>query len=134
MDRIQVRVEFKKAIWTCPKCGQEDIQDLIVSGGNDYTHNCSKCGQWFNSFKEYNGCIQYPFDKYPDITTEDVDTQKTELCDKWLYEVKHPPVYIEPKPEDLQTEIDAKLQEIESLQARKIEAQVKLDAKVIEEI
>ena len=52
MDRIRIQIQFRKAIWTCPKCGQEDFEDFNIAGGNIYEHNCSKCNVWFNSFKE----------------------------------------------------------------------------------
>lgn len=110
-DRVSVRVEFKKAVWTCPICGQEDIQDLIVSGGNDYTHKCSKCGQWFNNFKEYNGTLSYPYDDYLKVSDEIKDEKKKELCDKWIYEIKHPPVYVEPSLDDYQKLYNEKMDE-----------------------
>ena len=32
MDRVSVKVEFRKFLWTCPKCAKEDITDANVGG------------------------------------------------------------------------------------------------------
>ena len=125
-DRISVKVEFKKFIWACPVCGQEDIEDAKVAGGNEYVHTCSKCSAKFNqsgpNMKEYNGCLSYPYDTYSTVKQMDIDKEKVKRCDAWIYEVKHPPVYVEPKSEDLQKEIDQKMQEVQSLETRKLKA------------
>jgi len=31
MDRILTQIIFKKVLWTCPKCGQEDTEDFNVA-------------------------------------------------------------------------------------------------------
>jgi transcription elongation factor Elf1 len=120
-DRISVRVEFKKFVWTCPTCKQEDIENAKVAGGNNYVHTCSKCGAKFNqsgpNMKEYNGCLQYPYDKYPEIKQEDIDTEKATRCEKWLYSVKNPPAYVEPTKTDLENMLAEKQAEVTKLQA-----------------
>src|SRR4030042_584267 len=66
-DRVSVQVEFKKFIWLCPVCGQEDIVDANVGGGNEYIHTC-KNGHTFNqsgpNMKEYNGTLRYTPEEY----------------------------------------------------------------------
>jgi transcription elongation factor Elf1 len=119
MDRISVKVEFKKFWWTCPKCGQEDIEDAKVAGGNDYTHICSKCSAKFNqsagNMKEYNGCLSYPYETYASVKEEDVETQKTTLVEAWVYSVKNPPPYVEPSLQDLQNMLAEKQAEVDRL-------------------
>jgi predicted RNA-binding Zn-ribbon protein involved in translation (DUF1610 family) len=39
-DRIRIQVMFRKAIWICPNCGQEDIEDRPIEGGASYEHDC----------------------------------------------------------------------------------------------
>lgn len=114
-DRVSVKVEFKKALWTCPVCKQEDVEDMKVAGGNEYTHTCSKCGMKFNqsgaNMKEYNGCLSYPYTDYPGIKQEDITAEKVLRFDKWVYEIKNPPVYVEPTLEDLQNMYKDKVDE-----------------------
>lgn len=127
-DRISVRVEFKKFVWTCPQCANEEITDQSPSGGNEYEHICSKCGAKFNqsgsNMKEYNGCLQYPFDVYPSVKKEDIDKEKWDRCDKWIYEMKHPVPYVEPTVEMLEVEKAEAMQKVTEIQAR-------IDAKAV---
>lgn len=133
-DRVKVQVEFRKALWTCPKCGQEDITDLNVGTPSVYEHNCSKCGAWNNSFKEYNGVISYPKDQYDNVIKQkDIDIEKEYEVGKWEYDIKHPAPYIEPTPEDIQKQIDDKQIEIQSLTSQKTEAVSKLAIKEADE-
>jgi hypothetical protein len=103
-DRISVRVEFKKALWICPFCSQEDIEDLNVSGGNKYEHECSSCGKWFNSFKSFSSALTFPYETYPEIKKEDIDAEKTRLCEQWSYSIKNPPPVVEPTKQQLEAE------------------------------
>lgn len=123
MDRLQVRRTFRKAWWIC-KCGQEDYTDLNVGTPSVYEHNCSVCGQWSNSFKEYNSTIDYPYDKYADVKEADVEKEKTARLDAWVYGVKNPVPYVEPTKAELEAERDMKLQEVASLDARISEAEL----------
>ena len=118
-DRLITQIRFRKALWTCPKCGQEDVEDFNIDGGNTYEHTCSACSAWFNSFKEYDGCIGYPKDDYDSKDQRDIEADKIEAFEKWRYDQRHPPEYKEPTTEELQVEIDQKQTEIDSLQARK---------------
>lgn len=133
MDRIMTQIRFKRVLWTCPKCGQEDFEDRNMSGGQSYEHSCSVCLAKFNqsgtNMREYNGVICYTPEEYKTLKDEDLIKTKQVLVDKWLYEVKNPPPYIEPTPEELQAEIDAKQQEIDSLMARIEEAKTKIKEK-----
>ena len=126
-DRIIVQVQFKKFIWLCPKCGQEDIVDAKVGGGNEYVHTCSKCAAEFNqsgpNMKEYNGSINYTPTEYESLKAEDLATAKKSRCDKWLYDWKNPPEYVEPTKADLEAEKAQKQAEVDALQSR-------IDAKV----
>jgi hypothetical protein len=102
MDRIQVKVEFKKALWTCPVCSQEDYEDMNPAGGNTYSHNCSNCNEWFNTFKEYNGVLSYPFEKFDLIDKETIAAQKNIAMVKWVTEIKNPFIPKEPTKEELE--------------------------------
>jgi hypothetical protein len=112
-DRLSVRVEFKKAIWFCPKCAKEDIEDMSPGGGNKYEHNCSVCNEWFNTFKEYNGVLQYPYLDYAKVEQKVIDEEKTKRVDAWIVEIKNPPIPKEPTKEDLEQQKLAAEQEIE---------------------
>ena len=104
MDRILTQIIFKKVLWTCPKCGQEDTEDFNVGGGNTYEHDCSKCSAHFNqsgpNMKEYNGCINVPVDEYATLTSQAIETVKQERFDSWVTEIKNPPAYVEPSKQD----------------------------------
>ena len=110
-DRIMVQVRFKKLLWVCPSCGQEDVVDANPSGGNTYEHNCSACDQWFNSFKTYDGMLTIPQEEFDKKTEQDIVDDKTAQFDGWLYEVKNPPVVVEPSKEDLQSLYEQKVTE-----------------------
>ncbi len=123
-DLIQVKVEFKKFIWTCPVCGLEDIVDASVGGGNEYEHTC-KNGHKFNqsgsNMREYNGCLSYPYSEYPAVKSDDIEKEKSTRCDAWLYSVKNPPPYTPPTAEDIDRMIAEKQTEITSLETQKTE-------------
>ena len=129
-DRVNVQVQFRKALWSCPS-GNE-ITDLNVGTPSVYEHTCSD-GTWLNSFKEYNGVLTYTPEEFEKADSKEKDTAKDKLVNDWLYQVKNPPVYIEPTPEDLQKEIDSKTQEIQEITARKVEAIAKMEAQPIKE-
>jgi hypothetical protein len=120
-DRVSVRVEYKKALWTCPICGIEEIEDRPVSGGASYEHTC-KNGHTFNqsgpNMKEYNGTVSYSEAEYAQKKSEDIAKEKKDKCDAWLYEVKHPAPYIEPTKADLEREKSELTDRINSLQMR----------------
>jgi len=122
MDRITVQVRFSKAIWTCPKCGQEDFEDRNMSGGDSYEHTCSVCSYIFNQscnqMREYNGSLNYTPEEYEVVKSEDIATAKQILVDKWLYDVKNPPAYVEPTKEELEAELVEKQIELDALQTR----------------
>ncbi len=114
-DRVKIQIQFRKAIWICPNCKQEDYEDFNVAGGNTYEHNCSVCDQWFNFFKEYNGTLNYTLNEYPLIKEEDKALAKQILVDEWLYVVKNPPPYIKPTLEDLLKMREDKIKEADEL-------------------
>ena len=126
-DRINIQVQFKKAVWTCPSCSQEDIEDRPMNGRAEYVHTCSSCSVKFNqsgnNMKEYNGCINYGIDEYNHKVQEDIDKEKQTRCDAWLYEVKNPPTYVEPSKEVLEQLKAEKQAEVDKLQ-------VQIDAKI----
>lgn len=104
MDRILTQIMFKKVLWACPSCGQEDTEDFNVGGGNTYEHNCSNCSTHFNqsgsNMREYNGCINIAVDDYATMTPQDVASLKQERFDAWVTMIKNPPAYVEPSKED----------------------------------
>lgn len=112
MDRVRIQLMFRKIIFTCPKCGKEDIRDMKMEGGNSFENNCSECGQWNNNFKNYDGCISYTQDEYDKLTDEDLVVKKDELVNKFIYDQKNPPPYVEPSVTDYQQMIDSRLEEI----------------------
>ena len=131
-DRVSIRVEFKKALWTCPVCGLEEIEDRPVGGGASYEHTC-KNGHKFNqsgaNMKEYNGCLQYPKDTFEEVKQEDIDKEKQERYDAWLYEVKHPAPYVEPSIEDHNQMVKGKEEELARQKEQRAEAIRKLNEK-----
>jgi len=126
-DVVTVQVRFKKGIFTCKNCGHEDIVDWSATGGNTYENNCSECGTWTNDFRNYDGLLSYSKAEYEKVAEKDVTSAKTTKVADWLYEVKHPPAYVEPSKEDLE-------QEKASLEARVSELQTRISAKVSEQI
>jgi hypothetical protein len=115
-DRIRVQVIFRKGIFTC-ECGQEDIVDWSTEGGNTYENNCSVCGKWNNSFKDYNGCLLYKKDEYERMDRETIEINKSSEVDKFLYDQKNLPPYVEPTIEELEIEklkLDRQVTEIQS--------------------
>ena len=129
MDRVNVQVRFRRGIFTC-KCGQEDIVDWSMSGGNTYENNCSKCGAWSNSFTNYSGCISYTPEEYEALKAEDIVQAKDDLVADFIYQQKNPPPYVEPTAEEVQKMIDEKQAEIDTLTVQKSE----IEAKTIEDI
>ena len=122
-DRTQIQVRFKKAIWVCANCGQEDFTDLNVSGGDTYEHNCSNCNEWTNKFIRYSGSLNYSPTEYygnpdatpdpiPAKTEQDIADDKQALVDKWWYAYKNPPAYVEPSVDDHKNIIDGRMEEI----------------------
>jgi len=88
-----------------------------MAGGNTYEHNCSSCGKWSNSFKDYYGCLNYSLDEYDKLTDEDVVASKDTLVNKFIYDVKNPPVEVEPTKEELESmkvEFEKRVSEINS--------------------
>ncbi len=103
-DRVIVQVRFKKAIWTCPDCSQEDVEDRNVAGGDSYIHTCSSCSKEFNqsgkNMKEYNATVDYPEDEYKTKDAEDIATAKQAKFTAWKNEKAKKPV--EPTKEELE--------------------------------
>jgi predicted RNA-binding Zn-ribbon protein involved in translation (DUF1610 family) len=118
-DRVRVQVQFKKFIWTCPVCGEEEILDANMSGQNVYTHTCSK-GHKFNqsgsNMREYNGSLTYTPEEYANLKDTDKVKEKKDKVDAWMYEVKHPVPYIPPTLKELEKMKADKLAEVEDLQ------------------
>jgi len=122
-DRIMTQVQFKKFIWTCPKCGQVDYEDAKVAGGNHYLHDCSKCGFQFNqsgsNMKEYNGVLNYTRTEYLIKKQTEIDAAKQTKLDNWLDELAHPPVYQEPTITDYKNLYTERINEL-NIYAKKI--------------
>lgn len=129
-DRVRVQVQYRKALWSCPS--GDEITNLNVGTPSVYEHTC-KDGTWLNSFKEYNGVLTYTPEEFEKADSQEKETAKTEAVDKWIYGIKNPPKYVEPKPEEIQAQIDSKQQEIESLTAEKQEAIRKINKKSMDE-
>ena len=129
-DRIKILREFRRVLWVCPSCGQEDYEDFNVSGGNEYIHTCSNCSNKFNqsagAMKEYNGTLSYTQEAYDELTEQEIEDAKDAQFSKWIYNIQHPLPYVEPTKEELerqkadlerqvaevQTQIDTKEAEI----------------------
>jgi hypothetical protein len=129
MDRIQVRISYRKAWWICPKCGQEDFTDLNVGTPSEYTHNCSKCGAWSNSFRECQGVVDYPYEGFEKVDPKEIDAKKQARVDAWVYDVKNPKPYTEPTKADYEKMLADKQAEVAQLQDKIVE----IDLKAIEE-
>lgn len=108
-DTINVQVRFLKGIFACPD--GDEIVDWSTKGGNEYEHIC-KDGTWLNSFKRYEGSINYSKEEYENINVEDIAIEKQKRVDEWIYQVKNPPPYIEPTEADYKQMIDDKMAEI----------------------
>ena len=114
-DRVMSQVRFKKALWTCPKCSQEDTEDRNMSGGDSYEHDCSACSYHFNqsgnNMWEYNGCLGYLKDDYESKKQEDIDKDKQERFDNAVYDKKNPPPYQEPTKWEVEQMVNEKVDE-----------------------
>lgn len=124
MDRIMIQRQFRKAWWIC-SCGQEDFTDLNVGTPSTYEHNCSACSKWSNKFKEYQGVLSYDTATYDTIKEKDIEKDKTDMINKWVYDVKNPTPEIEPTKEVLKELRDRKQAEVDELQSQ-------IDAKEVE--
>lgn len=129
-DRIMTQVKFWKALWTCPECKTEDVVEMNLAGGNEYVHTCSHCGKEFNqscnNMRSFRGCVTYSKTEYDAKKSAEIETDKTALFNKWVYEIKNPPKYVEPTKEELEKMRDEKQSEIDELQT-------KIDAKSVAE-
>jgi predicted nucleic acid-binding Zn-ribbon protein len=127
-DRISVKREFRRVLWTCPFCLQEDYQDRKVSGGDEYVHVCSKCGKSFNqsgnNMKEYNGCLSYTLDEYSKVKEKDISNKKNELMARWVKEIKNPQVAVKPTKENLRQMKKERLDEADRIQRQIDEVEV----------
>lgn len=105
-DRINIQVVFKKALWTCPKCAQEDIEDRSVAGGDSYLHTCSKCKYLFNqsgkNMISYDGTLIYEKSVYDLKAYADIQQEKTSKFKTWLEAYKNPPEQVKPTREDIE--------------------------------
>jgi hypothetical protein len=127
-DTVRVSVQFKKYLYTC-----SDGEELLVDSNNQ-KYTCPKSGEIVGEgwYKNVGDCLSFTKAEYDAMSQDDLAKLKQERIDKRIYEVKNPPIVVEPTPEEIQAQIDSKTQEIESLQAQKVEAVAKLQ--VIEEI
>lgn len=114
-DRVEVQIRYKKALWTCPYCGQEDTEDRNALGGDSYEHTCSKCSKKFNqsgaNARFYEGCLNIEKTEYEKMKAADVTKKKDEEFDKWITSVKNPPKPIEPSKKDYEDLYKEKLKE-----------------------
>jgi len=96
-DIATVQVRFQKGYFKCPSCGQEDIVDFNVEGGNNYEHACSNCSTLNNSFKKFSSRLVYPLSVYETKTEQDLADDKDAMISSWIYDIKNPviPVVIE---------------------------------------
>lgn len=115
MDRIMVQVRFKKFLWTCHKCAQEDVVEASMNGGNEYVHTCSACSAVFNqsgsNLRQYDGCYTTPQEDYTKLDETAVEKAKSDQFNAWLDGVKNPPAYVEPSKEDYQNLYNEKMAE-----------------------
>ncbi len=125
-DMVVVQVRFRKALWICPQCGQEDVEDFNVEGGNKYEHNCSNCNTWFNTFKDYHGVLSMSSSEYASKQQKDIDGEKKKKFDDWVLSIKNPPAVVEPTKEELEVEKSRLMLRVNSIQSQ-------IDAKTIGE-
>ena len=119
-DRVRVQVCFRKVVWDCPK--GEEVTDLNIAGGNTYTHKCSD-DIVVNRFINYDGCLAYTEDEYRVTNPTKLSSDKTAMFNKWNYERKNPPPYVEPSLEDLQSVKQGLLDEISRLDEQIVKKQ-----------
>ena len=129
---VQVQVRFKKVMWKCPACGNEEAELMNVKGGNSYEHTCSKCGKGFNQSGDNmwvcEGAVNTPIAEYNTLKSEEIDTKVNAQFDEQLYQKKNPAPYVEPTPEIIQKLIDDKQEELSRLTVQKAEAVAKIEA------
>jgi len=123
-DRTKVLIQFRQTIWTCPACGQEDIVDASMDGGNVYEHDCSACGQHFNGpigrpgRLDYTGTVSLAPEDHAEADAETIKTRKSEVVNRWLDSMKNPPKAIEPTAADLEREQEDLLRRADELTTR----------------
>jgi predicted RNA-binding Zn-ribbon protein involved in translation (DUF1610 family) len=141
-DRLILQIRFKKGIFTCPDCGKEDIVDWSPAGPNEYENNCSNCGKWNNSFRDYDGCKNYVVGEIDVVEVLKGEEAKKEVAEKiiadkqlmvttWLEQVKNPPPYIEPTKEDLQNMYSDKMNEAQNYLSKISEQATKEELEII---
>jgi len=122
MDRIMVQVRFKKVLWTCPSCSQEDEEDMNVAGGNTYEHDCSSCFAHFNqsnnNMKTCSGLVTMLKSEYDAKDEAEIAIEKQSVFDKTVYAWKNPPEYVEPTKEDLEQQRARLLVEVNDLDVK----------------
>ena len=119
-DRVRVQVIFKKFLWLCPACGQEDVDDANVGSENVEEHDCSVCQAHFVRGKrnpdEHTFCINYTLEEYEKLTAESLANTKSNIMNSRVAEIKNPPVYQEPSVEVLEELKAEKQAEVDRLQ------------------
>jgi len=124
MDRTKIVIQFKQIIWTCPSCGQEDIVDANMDGGNVYEHDCSVCQTHFNGpvgrpgRLDYTGTVSLTPEEHTESNIESIKTRKCEIVNKWMDGIKNPPKAIEPTAADLEKEHEDLIRRAEELLPR----------------
>lgn len=129
MDRIKLVREFKRVLWTCPICQLEDFEDRPMNGGASYEHTC-KNGHKFNqscgAMKEYNGALSYTPEEYENVTEEEVSNKKDDCINKWIYDLKNPPIPQLPTKDELEkqkAELEAQVANLTQLISSKSEVE-----------
>lgn len=129
LNRIKIQLQFQRYRYKC------SLGHTFIKDDNKQKYTCPQCNQELGEgwYRDVGDTIYLTQDEYSTIKVEDLDAKIQERVDKNIYNIENSPPYIEPTLDGLQLEINMKLQEIENLELRKIEAQAKIDAKVIEE-
>jgi len=101
-----VQVRFKKVLWTCPSCSQEDEEEMNVAGGNTYEHDCSSCLAHFNqsnnNMRVCDGLVTMLKSEYDAKDEAQITIEKQSVFDKTVYGWKNPAEYVEPSKEELE--------------------------------
>ena len=129
MDKVKVQVRFERYYYECA-CGEAFVVD-----DNKRTYGCPQCGRKLGEgqYRDVGDSIYFDYDKYQSAPPEEIEKEINVRVEQHIYNVKHPPIPVEPTLEMLQEEINNKTQEIQQLEGRKVEMQTRRFERVIGE-
>jgi hypothetical protein len=128
-DKVRVSIQYKQYLYTCPD-GEE-----ILTDDNTRKYTC-KSGAVVGegAYRDVGGSLSFSKAEFDALKTEDIEALKDERIEARIYEVKNPPVPVEPTKADLEAEKANLEAEKVNLEARVLELTDKISAKTAEVI